>query len=266
MFVFTALVTVICSSNIIESSPIAAKDLAKVLKLIQQLPQSNDPSKQRILRLRIGSSESEYSSDSESDDDSSGDDKSSGDDNNRIARQRSKASIVDLLEKVANEKNNRLRNRKGKRTNEKSFKLYDADNTRLAKERIIDLIETAAANEKKKNIKENLSKGRNGYYIYRSENNENTLSSNDNVQKQILEKLLSQTSNVEERQTKPKKKRLIPNRLTGPTVTMDDVNKHYGIKNKNEELTGLENYSKVYIVLNPQAVKNSKNKNSLNDL
>ena len=271
MFVFTALVIFI-GSNIVESSTPAAPtiDLTNFIKLVNsfQHAQPQNPNKQNILRLRIDSSGSDYSTESDSDDDSDSDDVSRQDDNNRIARESSKDRIVDLLEKVINEKNaiDHIKHRKTKKINPGRYD--DADNTRLAKERIIDLIETAAANERKKNHhitnrKSKLNHGRNGHFL-RGENIDNNPSRNDNVAKQLLEKLLSQTANVEERQPKPKK-RLIPNRLT-PTINMDDVKKYYGIKDKKEEVTGLEDYSKVYIVLNPQAVKNSKNKGSLNDL
>ncbi|XP_035448725.2 uncharacterized protein LOC118275002 [Spodoptera frugiperda] len=123
----------------------------------------------------------------------------------------------------------------------------------LEKERIIDLIEKVA--------KENSNKVQDNNRIEKSDRNQ--LSQNDKlgdafdntVQTQILAKLLSQDMNKEIK-TKP---RIKPNRLV-PTVSVNEVDRNDNV------VTGLEDYSKIYVVLNPQAVDRSKNKNAFNEL
>ncbi|KAF9816088.1 hypothetical protein SFRURICE_003639 [Spodoptera frugiperda] len=123
----------------------------------------------------------------------------------------------------------------------------------LEKERIIDLIEKVA--------KENSNKVQNNDRIEKSDRNQ--LSQNDKlgdafdntIQTQILAKLLSQDMNKEIKT----KARIKPNRLV-PTVSVNEVDRNDNV------VTGLEDYSKIYVVLNPQAVDRSKNKNAFNEL
>lgn len=85
------------------------------------------------------------------------------------------------------------------------------------------------------------------------------------IQTQVLEELLNRGINEEERKYKPRadypKLRLKPNPLTSKVFRNEPK-----LNKRHDDASGLEDYSKVYIVLNPQAVRKSKNKNSLNEL
>lgn len=187
-------------------------------------------------------------------------------DKNRLESEK----IIDLIEAAAkkNTYDNRLTFSNDKNYGQMALK---ANNKRLESDSILDLIEAVAKAEDTRNSRVTNHKEKPNYVqtssLVNSENSDSIRSSNTHVQKQILEKLFSQLSNGEKRP----KKRLIPNPLT-PTVTMNDVKKYYAKQNKNievskeQEITGLEDYSKIYIVLNPEAAQKSKNKNSLNDL
>ncbi|CAH0695125.1 unnamed protein product [Spodoptera exigua] len=139
----------------------------------------------------------------------------------------------------------------------------------LEKERIIDLIEKAAKEHRNKVENDDSAT----YHKEKPDRDElNQLNQNEklsdtfdnNIRTQILAKLLSQDLN-EESKTKPRldytKKRVKPNSLS-PTLSVNEVNS----RNDNE-VSGLDNnYSKIYVVLNPLAVEKSKNKNAFNEL
>ncbi|CAH1639638.1 unnamed protein product [Spodoptera littoralis] len=128
----------------------------------------------------------------------------------------------------------------------------------LEKERIIDLIEKVAK-ENNNVVQDN---DRNTYREEKLDRNQLTQNDkltdafNNNIQMQLLAKFLSQGVNKEVK-TKP---RIKPSRLL-PAISVNEVS----TRNDND-VTGLEDYSKIYVVLNPQAVERSDNKNAFNEL
>ncbi|PZC73561.1 hypothetical protein B5X24_HaOG209390 [Helicoverpa armigera] len=204
---------------VIETVPAQSLDLNKILELIQQQRLNSGSSKQGRIQLRQEPIEADSDSDDDSLSESDDDDDS---DNNRLERLR-KQSIIDLIEKVANEKNDRHRN--------------NDRNSYLSEKSTLAPILLGSNSDKREN-----SDGAN------------------NLQKDILDKLFSKSLIEEERKAKqkvgyPKQKRL------SPALNLNKLNNY-----KNDALKGLGDYSKIYIVLNPQAAQRSKNKNALNDL
>uniref|UniRef100_A0A2A4K7F6 Uncharacterized protein n=1 Tax=Heliothis virescens TaxID=7102 RepID=A0A2A4K7F6_HELVI len=136
-------------------------------------------------------------------------------------------------------------------------------------DKILELIETLVNERKNKYGGNDYAPYKNGKSKYRQNNYVNRNKKRDNSQnyaqirtQNILEKLFGQDLNVEERKTKPdyERKRLKPSFL----LPSSDI--AYDNYNRNDDVTGLEDYSKVYIVMNPNAVRQSRNKNALNEL
>lgn len=197
-----------------------------VNKILELVRQQRAPT---LNKLRIQPLRQESDSDSDSDSDSSDIsdlDDSDDYDSNRYARLRND-KLIDLLENVANDKKIKVIN---------TDRIYRKEKPSYALNNLVS---------------------RNDKY--------DTSQRSNSLQSQILEKLLTEGINEEDRKRKPQsgltKTRLKPNRLL--SYYNKQESKDY---NKVAETTGLEDYSKVYIVLNPQAVRKSKNKNSLNEL
>ncbi|XP_049692282.2 uncharacterized protein LOC110380474 [Helicoverpa armigera] len=135
-------------------------------------------------------------------------------------------------------------------------------------EKLLEIIETLVNENRYKEGRNDYGPKKNRKPKYRATNSVYRSDKRDNSQnyaqvrtQNILDKLFGNNLNVAEKETKPtgdyEKKRLTPNLL------LPRADDNY---NRNDDVTGLEDYSKVYIVLNPNAVRQSKNQNALNDL
>uniref|UniRef100_A0A2A4K6F2 Uncharacterized protein n=1 Tax=Heliothis virescens TaxID=7102 RepID=A0A2A4K6F2_HELVI len=219
IILFLAVIAVIGPINIVETAAAQTLDLNKILELVQQHRLNSGAGKKQRVQLHQDSTDTV----SDLDDSLSKSDDDDGSDNNRLGRLR-KQSIIDLIEKVANERNDG--NRKKVRIS------YLNENPNYLPR------EFASNSDKRDN--------------YESANN---------LQKDIVDELFSKSLIDEERKARQrvgyqKKKRL------SSSLSFNNVNNN----NRNDAARGLEDYSKVYVVLNPQAVQRSKNKNALSDL
>ncbi|XP_022822236.1 uncharacterized protein LOC111353434 [Spodoptera litura] len=146
---------------------------------------------------------------------------------------------------------------------------FDNRNARLTKQKVIDLIESVV-NQKK-------SKSRNNNHrIYRKEKTNRDLNTyenrNDNreilqrniLQNLVIEQLLSR--GLKEDEIKEKSKDYLLNGIQPDRVAYYSKGDKFKRRVKNKKPARLEDYSKVVVVLNPQAVRKNGNKKSLNDL
>ncbi|XP_050554697.1 uncharacterized protein LOC118274383 isoform X2 [Spodoptera frugiperda] len=146
---------------------------------------------------------------------------------------------------------------------------FDNHNERLRKQRIIDLIESVANQKKSKtrnnkkriNRKEKANRDLNTYES-RNDNRENL--EGDVLQNLVIEQLLSR--GLKEEEIKAKSKDYILNRIQPDREAFTLKGDKLKRKHKNKKPTRLEDYSKIVVVFNPEAVRKRKNKNSINDL
>lgn len=123
---------------------------------------------------------------------------------------------------------------------------------------VIDLIEKA--NQEKRN---SVSQKRNKKITHKRINNPVYRNfeidrHRDSETQQILEQLLQDTAHMK----KQNHQRLTPSNLLNP-ITLNDDNRQ---EQTDEGTDGLNEYSKIFVVLDPLAIQKSKNKDALSNL
>ncbi|XP_031769154.2 uncharacterized protein LOC113518029 [Galleria mellonella] len=146
---------------------------------------------------------------------------------------------------------------------------YDSDSgdsryVTLRSGEFMNLIQEAT-NEKEKVRKYRLDKQRNyadkdmnNLYKYVNKQYVDSYKNQSFPLEQILEQLLSQTSDVQKPKTKSWKE--VTGQILKPNNLLESFN------HGDDSLDNLDKYSKIYVILNPQAIQKSKNKNNLTDL
>ncbi|KAJ0182608.1 hypothetical protein K1T71_001977 [Dendrolimus kikuchii] len=124
----------------------------------------------------------------------------------------------------------------------------------LKSDEIINLIQQAS-NDYTKNTKHH------GYSDTKTYNHHahSELYSGNKYNEKAVKELLSNIYGIKSEAQKFNKKRLTPNRLLVRSSEIENEVKHEAVGNLND-------YSKIYIILNPQAIQKSRDKNTINEL